>query len=149
MFIEPIFWNWLILACIFLAAEAFTTSFFFIFWAMAAALLTLLTWLMPELSIQVQALCFALLSIASISAWWFITKGWQKNAHDDEAGKLNNRGRNLLGQHLVLQTPIVHGSGRAKIDDGMWTIRGEDMPAGTTVVIVNVDSLILDVVRVQ
>ena len=147
-YIEPIFWNWLILACLFLAIEAFTASFFFIFWAMAALTLTLLTWLMPELGIQSQALAFSLLSIISITAWWFITKAWQPKNHNDEAAKLNYRSRNLIGRHLVLEMPIVHGSGRVKIDDGMWTIRGEDMPAGTTVLVVNVDSLVLDVVKV-
>lgn len=146
--LEPIFWNWLILACVFLALEAFTTSFFFIFWAMAAAVLTALTWWQPELSLQIQALSFALLSVVSISLWWVISRKWQKPNGDDMAAKLNNRGRNLLGQHLVLQMPIVHGSGRVQIDDGTWTIRGEDMPAGTTVVVVNADSAVLDVVRV-
>lgn len=146
MHIEPLFWNWLILACLFLVVEAFTASFFFIFWAGAAALLTLLTWLKPDLPIHVQALSFALLSLASIAAWWLLARG-RKQGGDDEASRLNNRGRNLIGQHLVLQTPIMNGSGRVKIDDGMWTVRGEDMPAGTTVVIVNVDSLVLDVVR--
>lgn len=87
-YIEPIFWNWLILACLFLAIEAFTASFFFIFWAMAALTLTLLTWLMPELGIQSQALAFALLSIISITAWWFITKAWQPKNYNDEAAKL-------------------------------------------------------------
>ncbi len=146
--IEPIFWNWLILTCVFLLLEIFSVSFFFILWAMASAILAVITVYYPEMSFPLQALCFAGLSIISISMWWFVARKWQKDAHD-EAAKLNNRGKNLIGRQFVLETPIAQGQGRLNIDDSLWVVRGQDMPAGTLVVVANVDSAQLDVVRAQ
>lgn len=145
--LSPIFWNWLILTCLFLVMEVFSVSFFFIFWAMAAAVLALITWLMPQLSLPAQALWFAILSVISISLWWLLARRWQRDKNDT-AMMLNSRSKQLIGRQFVLQTPIAGGQGRLQIDDSIWSVRGEDMPAGTTVVIVNADSMELDVARV-
>lgn len=138
--IEPIFWNWLILACIFLVLETLSASFFFIFWAMAAILLAIVTWLMPNVPLAWQALCFSILSIISIGIWWKVTRQWQNNKNDD-ASLLNHRGKQLIGRQFMLQSPIIGGFGRLQIDDSLWTIRGEDMPSGTVIIIVDVKSM--------
>lgn len=148
MVIQPIFWNWLILMCLFLVVEVFSFSFFFIFWAMAAAAVAIITIFIPDLSLPWQALWFALLSIIGIGLWWRLAKNWQKN-NNDEAGKLNNRGKQLIGRVLVLQVPIINGSAHMQIDDSLWILRGEDMPAGSSVVVVQVNSMELEVARME
>lgn len=148
MLLQPIFWNWLILMCLFLIMEVFSFSFFFIFWAMAAAALAAVTWFSPNLALPWQALWFALFSVLSIGLWWCLAKNWQQDK-EDAASRLNNRGKQLLGRQFVLQTPIINGAAHLQIDDSLWVVRGENMPAGTTVVVVQVNSMELDVVRVD
>ena len=146
--IEPVFWNWLILSAILMLLEIVSASFFFLFWALAALLMALLTRFSHTLSWPAQLICFALFSTVCIAAWWFFfARNWQKDKQD-AASKLNNRGKNLIGRRYSLQTPIENGIGRLQIDDSIWTIRGEDMPAGSVVEILAVDSLELEVGRV-
>lgn len=148
LLIQPVFWNWLILFSLFLLLELLSSAFFFLFWAAAALLMTLLTLSLPALSWPAQLIWFSLFSLLCIAAWWFfLVRNWQKNKQDI-ASRLNNRGKNLIGRKYRLQTPILNGSGRLQIDDSMWMICGEDMPAGSIVEIVAVDSLELDVRRV-
>lgn len=143
--IQPVFWNWLILSGLFLLLELLSGSFFFLFWAAAALLMTLLTLILPALSWPAQLIWFSLFSLFSIAAWWFfLVRNWQKDKQDI-ASRLNNRGKNLIGRKYRLQTPIINGRGRLQIDDSIWTIRGAEMPAGSIVEIVAVDSLELDV----
>lgn len=146
--IEPIFWNWLILAGLLLLFEIFTTSFFFIFWAMAALIVALLTYFMPSISWQWQILSFALLSLPALMLWWFIAKNWQADK-DDAASRLNNRGRYLIGRQYILKTPIEQQYGRLQIDDSIWTVHGEDMPAGTKIIVTDIESSTLHVSRVD
>lgn len=146
--ITPVFWNWLILTALLLLLEAFTISLFFMFWGFAALLMAGITAFFPELSLPWQILGFSLFSLIFITLWWILARHWQKDPQD-KAGKLNNRGRNLIGRQFILQTPIRQGYGRIQIDDSLWTVHGEDMPAGSKIEITTVDSLILDVRKID
>lgn len=145
--IEPIYWNWLILCGLFLLLEVFTVSFFFLTWATTALIMAAIAAFLPSISWQMQLLLFAVLSLLAVAFWWIFARHWQRDPNDT-AGKLNNRGRYLIGRHYVLQTPIEQGYGRLQIDDSLWTVQcDEDLPAGTKVVIEDIDSLTLKVAR--
>ena len=143
---EPIFWNWLILAGIFLLLEAFTVSFFFLLWGMAALGMVGVSALMPALSWQWQGVCFTLLSVIALIFWYTVARHWRKPRGDDEAARLNNRGLALIKRQFVLDSAIHEQYGRLHIDDSLWTLYSPvDLPAGTKVRITRIDSTTLHV----
>lgn len=147
--IEPVFWNWLILCGLFMLMEIFTVTFFFLTWATAAAIMAVILLIWPTSSWQNQGLIFAVLSLLAIGFWWLFARHWQKNPND-QSGKLNNRGRALLGRTFILRRPIEQQYGQLHIDDSLWTIYcSEDLPAGTKVIVTDIDSLTLLVKRVD
>ncbi|SUO97150.1 NfeD family protein [Suttonella ornithocola] len=140
---EPIFWNWLLLLCLFLVIEALTKSFFFIFWAIAPSLLSIITFLFPKLSLPLQALCFSLFSCLSISLWWLYCSLIRKN------NKVRLKYNTLIGRQFMLQTPISRGYGYLEVDDHLWIIRGKDLPAGEIVIVTKVYNQILEVAPIE
>ncbi|RKW19041.1 MAG: NfeD family protein, partial [Cardiobacterium sp.] len=54
---------------------------------------------------------------------------------DDAASLLNKRGAQYIGREYTLDTPVENGYGKLKIGDSLWTINGENLPAGTTIII--------------
>ena len=58
---------------------------------------------------------------------------------------LNRRAGRLQGRTFVLSEPIVEGSGRVRIDDTTWQVRGPDAPAGARVTVTGSDGSVLDV----
>jgi membrane protein implicated in regulation of membrane protease activity len=58
---------------------------------------------------------------------------------------LNLRASRLRGRTFVLSEPIVEGSGRVRIDDSVWQVRGPDTPAGARVTVTGDDGPVLRV----
>ena len=131
---DPPFWNWLILTGIFLLAEVLTVSFFFLFWGLAAAALVVITLAVPTLDWRWQSVIFAVLSLVAILLWRQVARRWQANKNDT-AALLNNRGAQYIGRQFTLDTPIENGYGKLKIGDSLWTITGDNLPAGTDIII--------------
>ena len=125
---DPPFWNWLILTGIFLLAEVLTVSFFFLFWGLAAAALVVITLAVPTLDWRWQSAIFAVLSLVAILLWRQVARRWQANTNDTPAGLWIERGK-------TLDTPIENGYGKLKIGDSLWTITGDNLPAGTDIII--------------
>ena len=131
---DPPFWNWLILTGIFLLAEVLTVSFFFLFWGLAAAALVVITLAMPTLDWRWQSAIFAALSLIALLLWRQVARRWQSNKND-AAALLNHRGAQYIGRHFTLDTPTENGYGKLKIGDSLWTITGDNLPAGTDIII--------------
>ncbi|MDO4643906.1 MAG: NfeD family protein [Cardiobacteriaceae bacterium] len=131
---DPPFWNWLILTGIFMLIEVFTVSFFFLLWGLAALALVVITLLAPTLDWHWQCGIFAVLSLLVIPLWRVVVRRWQSNKNDT-ATQLNHRTSLYIGREFTLDTPIENGYGKLKIGDSLWTIKGENLPAGSTIVI--------------
>ena len=56
-------------------------------------------------------------------------------------------GQRYIGQVLTLTESINDGSGRAKLGNRQWTLRGPNVPAGTRVRVTGVDGVVLIVDR--
>ena len=137
------FWHWWILAAIFAGIEIVAPGVFFIWLAAAAALTGLSALFIPGMGWQIEALIFALLSVASILFWRnYIRKNGSK---DDPAATLNRRGEQMIGRTAVLSEPIQNGRGKARIDDTVWRVEGADLPAGAAIKVIGVDGAILKV----
>ncbi len=87
-------------------------------------------------------LFFSVATVATSFLWWWYLK---KNPSTTSAPTLNRRGEHYLGRTVTLEEPIVSGRGRVRIDDGFWTVAGEDLPKGASVRVVAVEGTVLRV----
>ncbi len=56
-----------------------------------------------------------------------------------DAPFLNERGREMIGKVLPLETGIVNGTGSVRIGDSVWRVTGEDRAAGEKVRIAGIE----------
>ena len=62
-------WVWGAIGLILLAVEMATGTFYVLWFGIAALIVALLTWLMPDLGINTQLILFAVLSIGALYIW--------------------------------------------------------------------------------
>lgn len=135
------YWWWII-ALVLIAVEVVLPGYFMLWIGIAAAATGVLVLIVPGLSMLTQAIAFAALAFLSCAAYWY----WLRpKLMRDEPGnaRLNRRGEQQIGQRYVLAEAIVNGRGRAKVGDGLWLVRGPDLPVGSTVEVVGVDGITL------
>jgi membrane protein implicated in regulation of membrane protease activity len=137
------FWHWLVAGGLLVTAEAFAPGFFLAWLGVAAGLTGAVAWLAPGLSWQWQVLAFALLSFASVAAWFGIRGRFSTLPADPG---LNRRAARYVGQLFEVVEPIENGRGRIRVGDSEWTALGPDLPAGARVRVVGSEGTALRVV---
>lgn len=136
---------WLSFGILLLTAELFTGTLLFLFMGSATVLVALLVWLF-EPPTWVQSLVFGVAILMSLAAWWhFRPNPGDRIERRAGAAGLNNRFAGYIGREAVLEEAIVNGSGRIRLDDSFWNVRGDDMPAGSRVRVTEVDGSTLRV----
>ncbi len=136
------YWHWWILAGVMLLIEVLAPSFYFLWLAIAAAIVGLVMLAIPELGWQYQLMIFSGLSVVSIALF---RRYQRKNPALTDQPALNRRGEQYIGRMFTLDQPVVNGAGKLRVDDTTWRISGADMPTGTRVVVTGVDGVILKV----
>ena len=133
-------WHWFILAVILFVLEVFAPGAFFMWIAIAAAIMGLILSLFTGITWEYQLLIFSILSVASLFAWRKIAG--QHTTQTDQP-QLNRRGMQYIGRMFTLDEPIVNQQGRIRVDDTTWKIQGEDCDTGSTVKVIKVDGTVL------
>jgi hypothetical protein len=136
------FWYWWVLGLVLLVLELFAPGAFFLWIGIAAGVVGVLLWMLPDLGWQFQLMWFALFSVVSIVAWHSFAK--QRPSPSDHP-TLNRRGEQYIGRVFTLNEPIINGDGKITVDDSTWKVEGSDCPSGTRVKVVGVDGVILKV----
>ena len=136
------FWHWWVLAVLLLALEVAAPGTFFLWLAIAAALVGLIVLIVPDLPWQLQVLLFALGGIGAVVAWRAYAK---RHPPVSEDPTLNRRGAQYVGQIFHLTEPIRDGRGRMNVDDTMWRVAGPDLPAGAKVRVTGIEGTTLQV----
>ena len=131
-----VFWYWWALAGVLLVCEMMLPGVVFLFLAVGAAVAGLLLLIVSDLSLEMQLLVFAVISVASAVSLRPMLRRLQHHSDDPN---LNARGNSLIGKIVVLDQPILGGRGRVKMGDGSWTVTGPDMAAGAKVRVAAVD----------
>ena len=138
------YWHWWILAGVMLLIEVMAPSFYFLWLALAAAAVGFVMLLIPDLDWQYQIIIFSGLSVISIALF----RRYQgRNPAVTDQPALNRRGEQYIGRTFTLQEPITNRVGVLRVDDTTWRITGDDLPAGTQVVVVGTDGVILKIQR--
>jgi len=134
-------WWWLVAAIVLGIAEIAAPGFFLVWLAAAAALVGVLTYALA-LPVLAQAISFALAALAAVH----VGRRWIA-AHPAVSPDplLNDRAGRLVGETVLVVEPILGGSGRVKVGDGVWNARGPDAELGARVRIVGAHGTTLDV----
>lgn len=134
-FIDPFFYNWLILGAILLIVEVASFTLLFFWLAIAAVIMAAISYLVPSLSLTAQLLIFAIIAVLSVIIWHRVFKKTQDSMGD---AKMNNRASRYVGQTATLVEPITNGLGKIQIEDSFWRVScTTDLPAGSQVKIVD------------
>ena len=132
-------WHWWIAAAVLAAAETLLPGAVAIWFAAAATVVGALLVVLP-IPWQWQLILFGVLGAAAVFAW----RRYDHDHPDTSAlPLLNQRAAQYIGQTCVLTDPIAQGSGRARVGDGVWKVRGPDLPAGARVKVTSVDGTVL------
>lgn len=134
-----VFWHWWLAGLALLTLEAFLPGAIFLWMGIAAFIVGLLSWAMP-LTWQIEFVLFGMLSVASFFAWRRLRK-----VPVTDKPTLNRRGHSYVGRVFTLETPIINGDGKLRVDDSQWRIAGPDLPAGSKVKVVEADGTTLKV----
>ncbi|MEQ1440616.1 NfeD family protein [Fontimonas sp. SYSU GA230001] len=141
------YWHWLALGFGLLVLEMVLPTGFILLWVgIAAVVVGLLSWMIPAMGWQPEFILWGVLSVVTVLAW---RKYRPLPAQTGEQPTLNRRGASYVGREFTLNSAIVNGVGKLRIDDSQWRIAGEDAPAGTQVKVVAVDGATLRVEKIH
>lgn len=141
----PLHYWWWVLALILIAGEVLAPGFFMLWIGIAAAVMGIVTWVIPGLGVLAQAVLFVVLAFISCLLYWKVIRQRLARNDDPAARTLSRRGDQMVGQRYVLVEAIVNGRGKARVGDGQWLVAGPDLPAGAEVEVVSVDGSLLKV----
>lgn len=131
-----VFWHWWAAAAVLLVFEMLLPGVVFLFVSIGAVAAGFVLMVAPGLSLELQLVVFAVVSVASAIVLRPTFKRLQRGRAGD-AG-LNARGESLVGRVIVLDGAILRGQGRVRLGDGSWSVTGPDMVSGSKVRIVAV-----------
>lgn len=138
------YWLWFVVAVVLVVVEVLSPVAYFLWLGIAAAIVGSVVWLFPTIPVLQQLLLFAVLAMAAVALVKMYFR--QHKIATDQPG-LNRRGAQYVGRVFTLESPIVNGIGKLRVDDTTWKIQGADLPAGSHVTVVGVDNTILRVER--
>ncbi|MGU3577138.1 NfeD family protein [Brucellaceae bacterium C25G] len=132
-------WSWMALGLVLLVLEVLLPGIFLVWFGVAALVtgtLVLVLGSAAGFDWHVQLGVFLVLSVLFplVGRKFF---GSSKQEVDEPM--LNRRGEQLIGQRAVLIEAIINGHGRLKINDTVWRTKGDDLPVGTSVLIIGYD----------
>jgi len=139
-----VFWYWWALAAMLLVFEMMLPGVVFLFLAIGAASAGFVLLVASDLSLELQLVIFAVVSVVSAVG---LRRTLRRLQHVDgpATSTLNARGDALIGQIFVLDAPILNGRGRIILGDGSWTVTGADMVKGARVRVISVSGTELKV----
>jgi membrane protein implicated in regulation of membrane protease activity len=140
-------WSWIILSAVLMGLEILAPGTFLIWFGLAAALVGAISFAL-DLSWQSQLIAFGLLSLASVFGGRAVYKN-KKNNDDPLHSHLNERASAMIGREFILQDNLASGYGRQALGETTWAVKGPDLPSGTKVKVVSVESSVLIIEAVE
>lgn len=134
-------YHWLAFGLLLLIAEVLGTAGFLIGAAVAALLMGLILWIMPELAIGTQILIYV--ASATIATFVYF-RLFREELENRGRPLLNHRAARLVGHQFELDKDVSLGAGKVQIGDTLWTVHSDvDLPRGTRVEVIDTDRMTL------
>jgi len=109
-----VYWIWGILGLTLLGVEMLTGTLYILWFAAAALLLSLVTWLYPAMPMTWQLLVYAVLSLGTL---FLYRQYYDKNERDYNVGQSQGDEIGLVGE--VIATILPHQAGRIRFAQGV------------------------------
>lgn len=140
-------WLWLIFGSLLLAAEVLLVPTGFLLCIGASAcIIGGLGFFISGIPLIWELSLFALLSVSASYGWLLFLRKKRTSRNGDDADTLSSKQHQLQGHQGTLDSPMVNGKGRLRINDSSWPIEAEqDYPAGTKVEVTKVNGITLKV----
>ena len=138
-------WAWLSAGLVLVFIELLAPGAFFLWLGISAGVVGIITWIFLDMGWEYEFAIFAVLSVGSVLAARIYLR---RNPIQTDEPLLNRRGSQYVGRRFTLGEPIEHGRGKIHVDDTMWKIEGEDMPAGASVEVTGLEGVVLRVAPV-
>ncbi len=138
-------WHWLVLGLVLIGLEALGAGGFLVGAALAAFILSLVTYL-DGFAWEWQVIIFSALSLVFTGIVW---RFFKKSSEQGEAKVINDRASQLIGRVERVKQDIVAGQGKIQIGDTLWKIKTEDtIQRGDMIEVYDAEGMTL-LVRVQ
>jgi membrane protein implicated in regulation of membrane protease activity len=133
---------WLGLGFALMALETVVPGAFILWFGLAGLVMGGLVWLLPNLSLLIQAIIFGVLSLLMVQVYRIYFK---RHEPQSQQPLLNQRAEQYVGRTFVLATAIENGFGSIRIGDAIWAVAGPELPAGAKIEIYATDGTTLRV----
>lgn len=146
--LQPV-WIWAILGLALLSAELLSSTFYFLWFGVAALVVALLLWLIPAMPATLQLFLFAFLSLSSLTVW---RRYYKKTSTDLRIGQ--SQGDEVGRSGTITEAVSPQKSGRIRFAQGVmgsrdWeAIADEDIAVGAEATIVEIAGNSLRVKRI-
>ncbi len=145
---QPLWWHWMALGILLIAAEIFIPSFVVIWFGIAAVAVSLLE-LLFHISLSAQLFWWSVLSVTMLYIW---LKKYKHRFRPDP--KIGQPDEVSGAEGIVTEAVPAHGRGRARFDipvlgSSEWVVTSqESIPEGTKVVSVKALGNMLEVKKI-
>ncbi len=131
-------WGWWLTGLTLLGLELVVPGTVLLWFGLAALVIGAVS-LAVDWPWQAQVAAFTVLSLASL----FLARPLVARRTASDRPHLNRRAEALIGRKFRLMDPIVDGTGRIRVDDTVWRVRGPDAPAGIEVRVIGTEDTLL------
>lgn len=142
--LEPVWWNWYLAGVVLMLLEIVVPGAIVIWFGLGALATGFITEHMGGLYWPLQ---FGIFFIISILAMLSGRTLFRRPMPSPNGPTLNQRLNRYMGKQARLRTPIQNGTGRIRMGNAYITVKGPDLPIGTIVEIVGVESSTLVVAK--
>ena len=132
-------WAWLSIGLLLMIAELFIPGTFVMWFGFGAVLTGLIVGIIGGLSVAMQLLIFAIMSVISLGLGLFVY-GKIFGPNKERGNDIRTGAQRLIGKTFVVSETIQNGKGTVVVGDTVWLARSKKKIAkGTEVVVVGVD----------
>ena len=131
----PLWWHWCVGGLALLGLEIFIPGSFVMWFGIGALITAAISWFVPTLAWEPQALIFVALSVVSL----FVGRRFIRKAAPETESTLNRRLAQYVGRVAKVAEPISEGKGKIQLGDTLWLVRGPDTPKGAEVRVTRVE----------
>lgn len=126
-----LWWHWFVIGLLLIGLEILVPGVFLLWIGLGALAAGAVSGALGITSWELQSLFFVTLAFASL----FLGRKFIRKAAPSKDSTLNRRLDSYVGCKAEVTEPIINGTGRIRLGGTLWTVKGEDCPAGTMVTI--------------